>query len=315
MSSTPTLLPTASSTPDNDGNDALISNNCNGCDEQHENVTSLKRALEDVSQDNRSLKRRCRDLDERLRLAQRNVDSDNDCRNCRGNQKELAYHSHVARKARQKADRVQNKLEGAAGLFAEEVDAFRTQQEGLEAEVDGLKQQLREQAARHHEDNREHQAIVHCLKDQLRDQIAEHRRDGREVALTLQAMEATKNDHISALEAELSRVKREHEVALAARQEQDNARRMAIQWLTDRLLKDSPTGFADISYGKPAVMVMIKNAVAHLVGRMTMNNSSDRRGALQVLRERAEYLQKEQDEVFEQISKIQAEQAAAGEAH
>ncbi|KAJ6781398.1 hypothetical protein PWT90_02235 [Aphanocladium album] len=255
--------------------------NFNHCHDSQE-VNRLKRDLQDVSQDNRTLKRRCGDLDKALRVAKQKNSAPIDCQNCRGGEKETAYHHRVAVKAAERANKAEEELDSAMALFAQQTDRQNARGRELHEQIDTLRHQLTEQ-------------------------IDEQLEAGRASARKLAALAATKNDHITALGAELSRVKREHEATLAQRSEQDRDRRQCIQWLSERLVKECPKGVYGHKLGAAATFEQLKNKVNYLAGKL--RSDSDRRNAMRALIERSECLEMEQRCVQRQLAELEAEAA------
>ncbi|KAJ3494789.1 hypothetical protein NLG97_g3846 [Lecanicillium saksenae] len=270
--------------------DELVFNNCHSCEHQYNVLKGLKsdlddavhekldlrRTLESVTGHNKCLKRKCADLEKALRVAKVKNTTPENCQKCRGDEKEIDHFARLALKSSLRSKRATQELLDIRALMAELRDRNTTLQDELDAREDQFD----------------------GLCDQLTQQVDEQRSDGRDFAVKLSELEATKNDHIAALESELSRVKRAHEEELKLRTAQDNDRRRCIEWLTGRLRAEAP---GDLDPQSPATKMVqiIKREVRYIAGKIRSVN--DERCAIRALIERKEFIETEHRIISDQL--------------
>lgn len=203
----------------------------------------LKRLCGELDEAKKALKDDCDALTDEIRTANQNAADATNCSNCRGSEREIRYLNHIAKKAVQRADRHDNNLKEAKEDFKTQMDRATAHENKLREEVDALN---------------EH--INYCIREQ--------RKDEQQMNRYIEMLQATKNNQITALKTELSRVRHEAGWAATRYQEQHEEHRNCIKLLIECLGERTPQNSGDAGTDKADLGAAAQRKLQHLIGNI-----------------------------------------------
>ncbi|OAA79157.1 hypothetical protein LEL_02643 [Akanthomyces lecanii RCEF 1005] len=253
--------------------------------ERQQQTRNLKNLFYNVCEDKRILKRRCEELTTDKTLLREHCDALGDrlhttehiAEALRRDSRELRYFKHISLKAIQRAKRFQDQLEDATKDLEDAAELFNNHVDQAAADSDALRER------------------IHSLQAQLMRSLNKQREAGEGNAHRPACLQASKDEHIAFIEAELYRVKRESEADSISNEQQKVTQMNCISYLMGRLNELAPEYFLEAREAGIDPLWAAHGHVQHIVGPIT--DDRHRRAALQALTQRAEDLDAEREPV------------------